>query len=192
TRPQSIDCAGMAVSARHRRSADSAASRFPLRVKARVPGKPKPESEVKRHPIGLRTTKAMYEALHAAAEQSGRSVAQEIEFRLEMSLSSRPKHIDVLANAVAQVAELVGTLSGGKSYSDDDDTASRLVSALEEMLPRIIKPQRLPFPLGDLGRPARAEQWAVEEFQRKAGRLTGKIAALYVENGVDLSANLAN
>src|SRR4051812_22965736 len=46
---------------------------------------PKPISEVKRHSVGLRTTKAMYDRLHAAAAESVRSVAQEIEYRLEMS-----------------------------------------------------------------------------------------------------------
>jgi hypothetical protein len=39
----------------------------------------------KRFPLSLRTTKQLREKLEAAAADSGRSLAQEIELRLEMS-----------------------------------------------------------------------------------------------------------
>jgi hypothetical protein len=44
-----------------------------------------PPDEVKRHSLGIRTTKKLKDALQRAADLSGRSVAQEIEFRLEQS-----------------------------------------------------------------------------------------------------------
>ena len=49
-------------------------------------GRPvKPERELRRHAIGLRTTKTLYDRIHAAAEKAGRTVSQEIEYRLEQS-----------------------------------------------------------------------------------------------------------
>jgi hypothetical protein len=44
-----------------------------------------PSDEAKRHSLGIRTTKKIKDALQRAAELSGRSVAQEIEFRIEQS-----------------------------------------------------------------------------------------------------------
>jgi hypothetical protein len=49
-------------------------------------GRPRlPEGEGKRYPLGIRTTKELRERLEAAAKASGRSLAQEVEFRLERS-----------------------------------------------------------------------------------------------------------
>jgi hypothetical protein len=45
-----------------------------------------PAEEGKRYPLGIRTTKALRDALLTASRASGRSLAQEIEFRLERSL----------------------------------------------------------------------------------------------------------
>src|SRR5262249_5422811 len=42
--------------------------------------------EGKRHPLALRTTKELREALEKSAARSGRSLAQEVEYRLEDSL----------------------------------------------------------------------------------------------------------
>jgi hypothetical protein len=46
---------------------------------------PKPIEEAKRWPLKTRTTKEMFERIVFAAKVSGRSVAQEIEHRLEQS-----------------------------------------------------------------------------------------------------------
>jgi hypothetical protein len=55
---------------------------------ARKRGRPAgPPEEVKRHALGIRTTKKLKNLLQRAADSSGRSVAQEIEFRLEQSFS---------------------------------------------------------------------------------------------------------
>ena len=54
--------------------------------KRRPRGRPAlPAEEVKRHPVGFRTTAALKDQLEKAAKASGRSVAQEVEFRLEGS-----------------------------------------------------------------------------------------------------------
>lgn len=55
----------------------------------RSPGKrgrpPLASGEGKRFPLSLRTTKDVRDQLEAAAKRSGRSLAQEVEFRLERS-----------------------------------------------------------------------------------------------------------
>ena len=48
---------------------------------------PLPAGEGKRFPLNMRTTKAIRDKLQAAAQQSGRSLAQEVEFRLERSFA---------------------------------------------------------------------------------------------------------
>lgn len=49
-------------------------------------GRPRlPPDEGKRHAVGIRTTKQLKDLLQRAADSSGRSIAQEIEFRLENS-----------------------------------------------------------------------------------------------------------
>jgi hypothetical protein len=48
-----------------------------------------PAESVKRHALGIRTTKALKDALLRASQESGRSLAQEIEFRLEWSLADQ-------------------------------------------------------------------------------------------------------
>ena len=44
-----------------------------------------PPDKAKRHAVGIRTTKELKDSLQRAADLSGRSLAQEIEFRLEQS-----------------------------------------------------------------------------------------------------------
>ena len=58
---------------------------------ARGRGRPKlPPGEGKRYPLNMRTTKQLKDDLEDAARESGRSLAQEVEFRLERSLVSMP------------------------------------------------------------------------------------------------------
>jgi hypothetical protein len=47
---------------------------------------PLPPEEGKRYPLNMRTTKEVREKLEAAASESGRSLAQEVEFRVQQSL----------------------------------------------------------------------------------------------------------
>jgi hypothetical protein len=51
---------------------------MPRKSKAALPGK--------RHPLNMRTTKELREKIERAALASGRSLVQEVEFRLEQSL----------------------------------------------------------------------------------------------------------
>jgi hypothetical protein len=44
------------------------------------------KAEIKRYPLNMRTTKGVRERLERAAAKSGRSLAQEVEWRLERSL----------------------------------------------------------------------------------------------------------
>lgn len=67
---------------------------------------PKHESDVKRIPIGFRTTPEFKAKIDAAAAASGRSLAQEIELRLEQSF--RDDRIE------AQLEEIKRLLSDGK------------------------------------------------------------------------------
>jgi hypothetical protein len=48
-------------------------------------GKSSGRGEGKRHPLNMRTTKELREKIDRAAEQSGRSLVQEVEHRLERS-----------------------------------------------------------------------------------------------------------
>jgi hypothetical protein len=77
---------------------------------ARRRGRPRlAPDQVKKEPLTIRTTRGLKDALTAAATASGRSLAHEIEFRLERSLlADRSKTPDALRHerACAELAEL--------------------------------------------------------------------------------------
>ena len=50
-----------------------------------MPKTKRDENGGKRYPLNMRTTKATRDRLEKAAAESGRSMAQEVEFRLECS-----------------------------------------------------------------------------------------------------------
>lgn len=52
---------------------------------------PLPPKKGKRYPLSLRTTKELQELLHQASDRTGRSIAQEVEFRLEQSFRDDDK-----------------------------------------------------------------------------------------------------
>ncbi|TCM10335.1 hypothetical protein [Sphingomonas sp. PP-CC-3G-468] len=72
-----------------------------LHAKKNVGGRPTERGESKRAPISMRTTPAIRAALEEAAERGGRSLAQEIEQRLERSVAA-----DEGAGSVATAAFL--------------------------------------------------------------------------------------
>jgi hypothetical protein len=49
---------------------------------------PVPSDKAKRHPLGIRTTRELKDLLQRAADSAGRSVAQEVELRLERSFDA--------------------------------------------------------------------------------------------------------
>lgn len=90
-------------------------------TRARKRGRPAlPADEVKRHALGIRTTKKLKDLLQHATDSSGRSVAQEIEFRLEESFWREARERDLremLALVLgAEVAAL--TLTVGLAIRD--------------------------------------------------------------------------
>ncbi|MGH1592231.1 TraY domain-containing protein [Methylobacterium phyllosphaerae] len=60
-----------------------------------------PEGEGKRIPLNMRTTRETRERLEQAAEKSGRSLAQEIEIRLERSFDFQ----NIIAQTISYTAE---------------------------------------------------------------------------------------
>ena len=82
---------------------------------------PLPPEERKRYPLNTRTTKDLHDKLKVAAGQSGRSLAQETEFRLEQSLRDEEARYEsfggrhnyslmqVLGSAIAAAETIKGT-----------------------------------------------------------------------------------
>ena len=77
---------------------------------------PKSDAEAKRHPMGIRTTKDLKEKVEALAAANGRSVAAEIELRLEESIRREEqrggRHIsaplDIIAGVMGMAEERTG------------------------------------------------------------------------------------
>lgn len=77
---------------------------------------PKSDAEAKRYPVGIRTTKELKEKIEAAAAAHGRSMAAEIELRLEESFRRDEqrggRHIsaplDVIAGVMGMAEERTG------------------------------------------------------------------------------------
>ena len=82
---------------------------------------PLPPGEGKRYPLNMRTTRKVRDMLEAAAGQSGRSLTQEVEFRLEQSLRDEEARYEsfggrhnyslmrVLGSAIAAAETIKGT-----------------------------------------------------------------------------------
>jgi hypothetical protein len=88
-------------------------------------GRPTERDEAKRAPINMRITPATRSALDAAAAREGRSLAQEIEQRLERSLELEkaqggPATAALVATIVADIAEIERLT--GKSWAVDNET----------------------------------------------------------------------
>ena len=66
-----------------------------------------PAEQVKRHSVGIRTTRKLKDYLLRAANLSGRSLAQEVEYRLERSLDRRTPLDEAFELAFGQRAGLV-------------------------------------------------------------------------------------
>jgi hypothetical protein len=86
----------------------------------------------KRYPIGLRVTPTMRDRIVAAADESGRSIAQEAEHRLEMSFFREQEiyggpHTEALLKALAMTVRFVEAKTG-KRWIDDRDTAAQMVA----------------------------------------------------------------
>src|SRR5689334_12602375 len=94
-----------------------------------MPRKAKPVGDAadvgdgKRHPLNIRTTRHLREQLEGAANRSGRSLAAEMELRLERSFTDERLQGGAHNSAVARL--IVGALSItesalGKSWTDSE------------------------------------------------------------------------
>ena len=147
---------------------------MPLKSKKKRGRPPLPQGEGKRHPLNIRTTKEMRDRLEAAATASGRSLAQEVEFRLEASLSNEKKdeltHQVLMDNIYEQfggrdIYSLMELLARAirlveyetkKSWLNDTETDDQVQVAWKAILRRCgpepdqpIKPARGPSQLGE-------------------------------------------
>jgi hypothetical protein len=89
-----------------------------------------PPEQGKRYPIGIRTTKVLRDALLNASRASGRSLAQEIEFRLERSFEIQGA-ADAITPLVARISDQLGHLAWFILTHNDADHLSGLLSLLE-------------------------------------------------------------
>jgi hypothetical protein len=90
-------------------------------------GRPRlPAEHGKRYPIAIRTTKELKERLEGASKASGRSLAQELEFRLERSFEIQDiagSVYPLIARISDQISELGSFITaadalGGKTLAD--------------------------------------------------------------------------
>lgn len=82
-----------------------------------------PVDKAKRHAVGIRTTKDIKDLLQRAAEAAGRSLAQEVEFRLERSFDRERTLAEDLADALGgpRAAALFRTLAGQAGLWSGDE-----------------------------------------------------------------------
>ncbi|MGA0595152.1 TraY domain-containing protein [Enterovirga sp. CN4-39] len=106
-----------------------------------MPKRVVPEGEGKRVPVMSRTTKELRAKLEEAAAASGRSLGQEVEYRLEQSFARPPSTTELLGGpGPALLAKLVAVTTQavqaqtGASWETDPRTRSVLYRALKATL----------------------------------------------------------
>ena len=108
----------------------------------------------KRFPLSLRITEEMRTKLHNAAAQTGRSVSQEVEFRLERSFTREEDvwggaHTERLLRMLAIAIE-GQEKSTGKKWTEDDATRNLVATALPEVVKVLINANMPYFTTGAL------------------------------------------
>jgi hypothetical protein len=98
----------------------------PRQTKARA----KPRAG-KRYPLNMRTTKAIRDKLERAAAAAGRSLAQEVELRLERSFLVQELMVDGLELAFGRQLAAVLLMLGGAMKITGETTSFHLTPALE-------------------------------------------------------------
>ncbi|MET3694583.1 Arc family DNA-binding protein [Methylobacterium goesingense] len=130
-------------------------------------GQPKPPEERKRNNLTFRARDELREQIRISAEASGRSVSEEIEHRLELSLA-RAEQIqadlgeDIFRIARAMASSLTHIQDWkDKTWIDDDETYSLFCGTTCELIrnyrDRVLKNRRN-FPRGDLNKMPPEEQ----------------------------------
>ncbi len=100
-----------------------------------------PPGEGKRVPLNMRTTRELRERLEREAADSGRSLAQEVEARLERSFTSEEGRYLEFGDAdtfefcrlLVQIADMM-TLAQGKRWKDDSSQFLYVTGAWEKMV----------------------------------------------------------
>ena len=129
--------------------------------KKNVGGRPSERGESKRAPISMRTTPAIRAALEEAAERGGRSLAQEIEQRLERSVAADEGAGSVATAAfLASITADIGAIetATGKGWTVDLYTFGAVRFAIAEAVADLMP---VPHDYADRVRDAIAEQKAV-------------------------------
>jgi hypothetical protein len=135
---------------------------------------PLPAGRAKRYPISMRTTKELKERLEQASRGTGRSIAQEVEFRLEQYDATRAmfgrEAIFRLMVVLAQVLTAVERRTGGR-LEEDAQTWSECRHGIDEVLV-LLTPYQSMYEVffGETGREAAKEvigYWQ-ESLERKS------------------------
>ena len=100
-----------------------------------------PPGEGKRVPLNMRTTQETRDRLAKAAADSGRSLVQEVEYRLERSFLDEDardremggKGLHALFRLLGAAAEIIEARTG-KNWSEDWDTGMAVFSAWQRLL----------------------------------------------------------
>jgi hypothetical protein len=131
-----------------KRSMESFVVRSSLRPNAKRRGRPSlPKGEGKRHAIGLRATADLRRKLEEGARQSGRSLSQEAELRLENSFRDDDRITESfggdltfkIMRALAAVVPVMNSLRGADWLSDPvvfDDVVRQWGLALSKLRPQ--------------------------------------------------------
>lgn len=105
---------------------------------------PLPPEEGKRVPLNMRTTQALRDRISAAAKMSGRSTAQEIEHRMEMSFQKEDVLYDRFGGTISfNLMTMLGSLitvieqQTGKDWLKDRKTYIEVKSAFDGFLDAI-------------------------------------------------------
>lgn len=78
----------------------------PAEAKKRGRGRPpEKEGQPKRSPLNMRTTREIREQLESAAKKSGRSLTQEVEYRLEQPIQQEQRVKDIRETVCLDIVE---------------------------------------------------------------------------------------
>jgi hypothetical protein len=112
------DCAQIYSVKNNQRSETTDLAEGPKANPPRRRGRPPlPDDEAKRHPLILRTTKGLMDELAKASKASGRSLTEEIEFRLARSLAEDHGKSELELRVDKAMAQLKGAFLVLAGYS---------------------------------------------------------------------------
>ena len=138
-----------------------------------------PPEQGKRYPLNMRTTKTLRDSLSAAIRQSGRSLAQEVEHRLERSMHSDETRFDEfggetpyrLCQAFTGLAKCIEAKTG-RSWAEDETTFAIAAHAWILVLRTMMN-----SPTEDLKKFAKAMGMDLDEETRNIGQEVGALIA---------------